>query len=161
MIVYNAASWNHKSIDKYELIRAFDVVVDLCRMEPETQIHGAIYIMDLKGLSMSQTLQFSPSFIKALVEILQCMIPLRLKGYHIINNPSIFLPIFKLVRKFLDEKYVERVHMHGSNLEALHRHIGRNNLPECYGGTIAEPWGCNYSLYEVAQLYKDQYNSLH
>lgn len=161
VVIVVVDKWDHKCIDKYEMIRAFDVLVDLCRLEPETQIHGAVYILDLKGLTMSQTLQFTPNFIKSLLEIIQYMVPLRLKGYHIINNPAIFLPIFKLVKNFLTEKYARRVQMHGTNFPALHKFIDPNHLPECYGGNLSEPWGCGIHLFEMAQLYEDQYNSLH
>lgn len=143
------------------MIRAFDVLVDIFRLEPETQIHGAVYILDLKGLTMSQTLQFTPYFVKVLLEVLQRMVPLRLKGYHIINNPGIFLPIFKLVKKFLNEKYSQRTHMHGFNLESLHRFIEPSCLPESYGGTLPAPWGCSKHFFKVAQMHQQQYDLLH
>jgi len=40
---------------------------------------------------------------------LQETVPMRLKGLHFINEPSVFSLIFALVKPFLKEKTVKRV----------------------------------------------------
>lgn len=40
-------------------------------LEPETQVNGAMVIFDMDGLSLTQTMQFTPPFAKRIVDFLQ------------------------------------------------------------------------------------------
>lgn len=45
--------------------------------EPRTQVNGVIVLMDMKGLSFSQVMQFTPSFAKMVVDWIQVSNQLR------------------------------------------------------------------------------------
>lgn len=106
---------------------------------PRLQVHGAVVIFDMDGLSLSQTWQFTPPFAKRIVDWLQDSVPLRIKGIHIVNQPKIFNIVFALFKPFLREKLRKRIIFHGSDRDSLHVHISPKCLPLAYGGTIETP----------------------
>lgn len=108
-------------------------------LEPETQVHGAVVIFDMDGLSLQQVWQFTPAFAKKIIDLIQECLPLRLKGLHIINQPKIFNMVFALFKPFLKEKLRGRIYFHGSDMESFHKHISPECLPVAYKGTVNAP----------------------
>lgn len=115
------------------------IFLEAATLEPETQVHGAVVIFDMDGLSLQQTWQFTPSFAKRIVDWLQDSVPMRIKGIHIVNQPKIFQIVFALFKPFLREKLRNRIYFHGSDFESLHKHISPKHLPPNYGGTSQIP----------------------
>ena len=64
----------------------------------------------------------------------QDAMPIRLKGIHYINEPTIMGYIFSLFKPFMKEKTRKRVHFHGHNTADLHKCIPKSILPEQYDG---------------------------
>lgn len=48
--------------------------MEAAMIEPETQICGASVIFDMDGLSLQQTMQFTPPFAKRIVDWLQVIL---------------------------------------------------------------------------------------
>ncbi|CAN8026931.1 unnamed protein product, partial [Ixodes persulcatus] len=71
--------------------------------------------------------------------------PIRLKAIYIINNPPIFEVIYSIVKLFLKQKLVDRIHFIGRDYEKLHELIPREQLPEEYGGTLSN---CDHDAFE-------------
>lgn len=115
------------------------IFLEAATLEPETQVHGAVVIFDMNGLSLQQTWQFTPSFAKRIVDWLQDSVPMRIKGIHIVNQPKIFQIVFALFKPFLREKLRNRIYFHGSDLASLHNHISAKCLPPVYGGSSEIP----------------------
>lgn len=107
-------------------------------IEPETQVHGAIVLFDMDGLSLPQTWQFTPQFAKRIVDWLQDAVPLRIKAIHIVNQPKIFQIVFALFKPFLRDKLRNRIIFHGTDRQSLHNHISPKCLPPSYGGVLSE-----------------------
>lgn len=83
--------------------------LEAAMLEPTSQIAGAVVIFDMDGLSLQQTMQFTPPFAKRIVDWLQDAVPLRIKNIHIVNQPYIFNMVFALFKPFLREKLKSRV----------------------------------------------------
>lgn len=122
-----------------EVYKGCVVFLEAAMLEPETQVHGAIVIFDMDGLSLQQTWQFTPQFAKRIVDWLQDCMPLRVKAIHIVNQPKIFTVVFALFKPFLREKLRGRIIFHGNDRKSLHNHISPQNLPPIYGGTSDIP----------------------
>lgn len=54
-----------------EVFRGVQLGLEAAMVEPRTQVCGVITIIDMKGLSFAQVLQFTPSFAKMVVDWIQ------------------------------------------------------------------------------------------
>lgn len=129
-------------------------------LEPETQVKGAVVVIDLDGLSLQQTWQFTPAFAKRMVDWLQDSVPLRIKGVHIINQPKIFNVVFALFKPFLREKLRSRIIFHGTDRVSLHKHLSPESLPACYEGTIDIPRVSGEQWYKLLMMCDKEYDAI-
>jgi CRAL/TRIO domain len=72
-------------------------------------VAGQDFIYDLKGLSMSHILQFSPSVLQCIILLFTRALPMRFKSLHFMNFPTSFMNIFQTARLLLPEKMKNRV----------------------------------------------------
>uniref|UniRef100_T1PA79 CRAL/TRIO domain protein n=1 Tax=Musca domestica TaxID=7370 RepID=T1PA79_MUSDO len=151
--------WDTEKVTKESLLQSFIVQCEYFRSEPETQISGIVIILDVDGLTMDKVLRFTPYFAKSLINYLEEGMGIRLKGYHIVNNPKIFDIVFALCKRFMNKKLSSRVHFHRSDMTSLHRYISPDCLPECYGGTLKT---CQQShgpqFYKLLEKYENDYD---
>ncbi|XP_054284199.1 alpha-tocopherol transfer protein-like isoform X2 [Macrosteles quadrilineatus] len=152
--------WKHNKCSLDEVFKGAVLFMEAAMLEPETQISGAEVIFDMDGLSMQQTMQFTPSFAKRIVDWLQDSVPLRIKGIHIVNQPYIFNIVFNLFKPFLREKLKSRIVFHGSNRDSLHKHLSPKVLPKCYGGTCEVPRVTGPQWYELLSLIDKEYMAI-
>ncbi|XP_073987397.1 alpha-tocopherol transfer protein-like isoform X2 [Rhodnius prolixus] len=131
--------WKHHKVSLDEVYKGAVLFMEAAMIEPETQICGASVIFDMDGLSLQQTMQFTPPFAKRIVDWLQDSVPLRVKGIHIINQPYIFNVVFALFKPFLREKLRSRIIFHGTDRKSLHKYLDPMCLPKEYGGTLEVP----------------------
>ena len=129
-------------------------------LEPETQVHGAVVIFDMDGLSLQQTWQFTPPFAKRIVDWLQDSVPLRVKAIHVVNQPKIFNMVFALFKPFFREKLRSRIIFHGTDRDSLHKYLEPKCLPKCYDGTIDIPRADGVEWFKLLQLCDKEYLAL-
>ncbi|KXJ78769.1 hypothetical protein RP20_CCG003567 [Aedes albopictus] len=128
--------WDPKQVSSEQLFRLFYLIHLIAQLEPETQINGAVVIMDFDGLSLKQVKALSPWFSKLLLTFIQEALPLRLKEVHIIKQPFIFKMVWALFTPFIKEKLNKRIFFHGNDMRKIHRFIDRELLPANYGGDL-------------------------
>lgn len=138
LVIELGKKWKHKEVSLDEVFKGCVIFLEAAMIEPETQVHGAVVIFDMDGLSLQQTWQFTPQFAKRIVDWLQDAVPLRIKAIHIVNQPKIFQVVFALFKPFLREKLRNRIYFHGTDRQSLHNHMSPKCLPANYGGTLAE-----------------------
>ncbi|XP_063700803.1 alpha-tocopherol transfer protein isoform X2 [Culicoides brevitarsis] len=152
--------WNHKKVSLDEVFKGCVLFLEAAMLEPETQVHGAVVIFDMNGLSLQQVWQFTPSFAKRIVDFLQECMPLRLKALHIINQPKIFNMVFALFKPFLKEKLRGRIVFHGTDMASFHQHMAPECLPLCYGGTVDAPRVRGEQWYELLMQCDKEYEAI-
>ena len=123
--------------------------------QPEVQIGGLVVILDMAGLSFGHARFLSAHLSKRTVEVIQEAFPMRFKAFHILHEPFYMDAILAVLKPFLKEKirkrvrktliiylwialifdFLPQIHLHGRNLDSLHRFIPRDVLPSQYGGT--------------------------
>ncbi|GFG39222.1 hypothetical protein Cfor_00123, partial [Coptotermes formosanus] len=67
----------------------------------------------------------------------------RMKGLHIINTPPYANIVIGILKSIFKSKLVSRIHIHGSDLQKLHKYIPKRCLPREYGGyagSVNEHW---------------------
>merc|ERR1711887_535786 len=104
---------------------------------------------------MAHNLQMTPQLVKKAMTIWQEGYPMRPKGLNYINTPAAFDTVFNIFKGFMKEKMKKRIHIHGSDLESLHKEIPKDILPKEYGGTngtvddIIKDWLMEDEKYKV------------
>ncbi|XP_055385811.1 alpha-tocopherol transfer protein-like isoform X2 [Condylostylus longicornis] len=136
LVIELGKKWNHKKVSLDEVFKGCVLFLEMALLESDTQINGGVVIFDMDGLSLSQTMQFTPPFAKRIVDWLQDSVPLRVKAIHIVNQPKIFNIVFALFKPFLREKLRSRIYFHGTDRDSLHQHMSPKVLPSCYGGIL-------------------------
>lgn len=63
--------WNTKEFSLNDIFRTLMLIVEAAAYEPITQVHGAVVILDMESLSLSQIYYFGPSFAKMTLDWLQ------------------------------------------------------------------------------------------
>ncbi|XP_011505207.1 PREDICTED: alpha-tocopherol transfer protein-like [Ceratosolen solmsi marchali] len=139
LIIELGKKWKHNEVTLDEVFKGCVLYLEAAMLEPTTQIAGAVVIFDMDGLSLQQTMQFTPPFAKRIVDWLQDAMPLRIKNIHIVNQPYIFNMVFALFKPFLREKLKSRIIFHGKDRKSLHKYISTKCLPDCYGGNLKIP----------------------
>ncbi|XP_070533464.1 alpha-tocopherol transfer protein-like [Ptychodera flava] len=114
------------------------MVLEKISEEEETQVNGVVAIGDFTGATMGHATALGPATAKKLTDLIQNVLPLRLKAIHYVNQPAIFDAMFALFKPFLGEKIKKRIHFHGEEFGNLHSHVPSNLLPAEYGGAIPE-----------------------
>lgn len=139
LILELGKKWKHNQLSLDEVFKGAVLHLEAALLEPETQVCGAVVIFDMDGLSMAQTMQFTPPFAKRIVDWLQDCVPCRIKNLHVVNQPYIFNIVFALFKPFLKDKLKKRIVFHGTDRKSLHKYISPKCLNDTYGGTLEVP----------------------
>ncbi|CAH2067258.1 unnamed protein product, partial [Iphiclides podalirius] len=160
MLVESGDRWQPRLVPLKEVFRGVQLALESAMSEPKTQINGVIVILDMKGLSFSQVMQFTPSFAKMVVDWIQDCIPIRLKAVHIVNQPYIFNMLFAIFKPFLREKLRSRIHFHGSDSQALLAHVDPRALRKRHGGSLSEPEITGEVLWKMLHHYEENFKGI-
>ncbi|XP_063697726.1 alpha-tocopherol transfer protein-like [Culicoides brevitarsis] len=108
----------------------FDMVCE----ELETIKNGVTVVIDMKDIAWS-TIKWALNSQNMKLCSRYCgFVPLRYVEIHLINTSKIANLIISLCFPFLSDGLKERIHFHKSNLESLHKFVGKDVLPMEYGG---------------------------
>ncbi|XP_014219784.1 clavesin-1 [Copidosoma floridanum] len=155
MIVNAGGKWDPSKISADQMFRLFYMVHEAAVLEPETQVHGVVVIMDFDGLSMKQVLALTPSFSMRLLSFIQEAMPLRLKEVHYVNQPFLFNMVWQMFKPFVKEKLKSRMYFHGTKMKSLHAHMVPSHLPKNYGGQLPEIDYTSADWYPTIIKYED------
>ncbi|KAK5646168.1 hypothetical protein RI129_004632 [Pyrocoelia pectoralis] len=98
-------------------------------------ICGSKVLEDYKELSVNHIQMVSPTIIKKAITCLLTTYPLRANSFHIINASDLFTKVINLVKPFLSEKIINKIHIYKSDdLDRLVQAIPLSILPIEYGG---------------------------
>ncbi|XP_038622697.1 alpha-tocopherol transfer protein [Tachyglossus aculeatus] len=134
VLIYRIAQWDPKEFSAYDVFRVSLITSELIVKEVETQRNGIKAIFDLEGWQFAHAFQISPTVAKKIAAVLTDSFPLKVRGIHLINEPSFFHSVFMMIRPFLTEKIKQRIHLHGSNYEQTLTQHFPDILPVEYGG---------------------------
>ncbi|XP_069951888.1 alpha-tocopherol transfer protein-like isoform X6 [Cherax quadricarinatus] len=119
-----------------DLMKASLAVIEVWMDEDEqASVTAMVTVEDCQSLGFSHITALTPSFVKKASALLQEGYPMRPKGLHYINTPAAFDTVFNIFKSFMKEKMRKRVHIHGTDMESLYRHVPKSVLPVEYGGT--------------------------
>ncbi|CAG9098143.1 unnamed protein product [Plutella xylostella] len=157
MLVESGERWNPREVSLSEMFRGVQLGLESAMVEPRTQVCGVVVILDVKGLSLTHIMQFTPSFAKMVVDWIQDCTPIRLKAVHIINQPFIFNMLFALFKPFLREKLRKRIYFHGADRASLLAHVDARALRRRHGGALPDPEIPGELLWKMLNYYEDNF----
>ncbi|XP_070577967.1 alpha-tocopherol transfer protein-like [Ptychodera flava] len=138
ILIFRPGKWNPDVCPAVDSMKATVITVERLLEEEETQINGVVFIGDFIDYSMKQAVHIGPYFARMNTSILQNAMPMRIKGFHFINTPTIFEAGMALWRPLMSEKMRQRMHLHGDEYGTLHKHIPSAVLPTDCGGTSSQ-----------------------
>lgn len=118
--------------------------------EHETQLNGMVVIIDFKDTPWCCLKWLQPKLIRIGSEKSE-LLPLKGLQVHMVNQSTLMNTVCQAVRPFMSKALLEKFHFHGKGcFEQLHEEVGRENLPEEYGGpkgsTVDFEFGYRYLL---------------
>ncbi|XP_069187328.1 retinol-binding protein pinta isoform X1 [Procambarus clarkii] len=131
-----AGDFDPKEVSVDEINKACLTILDISTEEDEqSTITGTVMVGDVEKMTLAHVAAFTPSMMKKSMVLWQEGYPMRPKGLNYINTPAAFDTVFNIFKSFMKEKMKKRVHLHGNDLESLHRQVPKEVLPVEYGGT--------------------------
>jgi len=99
-------------------------------------VKGVVVISDNKGVDAALMKSMTPSLAKKCIVIFQDGYPSNPKENHLVNIPSFMEKFAKLMLSFASQKMRDRskFHARGSSYKELHKSVGKDVLPQEYGG---------------------------
>ncbi|XP_052239474.1 alpha-tocopherol transfer protein-like isoform X1 [Dreissena polymorpha] len=135
VIMFRPGRWDPSKYPIDDIFRTnFLTLTTLLEEEEEIQICGIILLADLKHMGWKQTKKIKPFYAKKMFKAMEDCFPMRFKGIHYLNEPAVFDYIFAIMKPFLKEKILSRVHFHGNKYHELKEYIDEEHLPSDYGG---------------------------
>ncbi|CAL1269982.1 unnamed protein product [Larinioides sclopetarius] len=105
---------------------------------PLNQICGFSFILDFEGFQFSDLTVFTPGWVRLFTDTVLSAYPCRTKAVYIVNAPTPFRILYRMVYPFVSKKLHDRVSFHYSNdnWQSLHDLIPVDILPDLYNGKV-------------------------
>ncbi|XP_065367084.1 alpha-tocopherol transfer protein-like [Calliphora vicina] len=122
-------------IDIEDLFCVLNAMHEIFLMDdPYACINGIVYILDMKNISISMASQFTPSFLRKIVQFYEKSLPLRIKAVHLLNTPGFFHSVLSILLPLLSEKLRQRMFVYGQTYDNLEEKVPKKYLPLYLGG---------------------------
>ncbi|BFZ21417.1 hypothetical protein BsWGS_24456 [Bradybaena similaris] len=136
VIVIRPGKWDPDRYPLTEVPKAIFLLMWKILEDEETQVSGIHLINNLEGFTLKHASHMNPSFAKTLMSILQDVLPLRLKRYDFVNEPTFFDVVFAILKPFMKDKLVKRIVLNGDKFDKIHATIEPEFLPTDLGGKL-------------------------
>jgi len=132
-------SRNHNHRLRGDLEDCNSYLLDLfegCMTNASSEASSFLCVADLRGFQMKNR---DMSFVNRMVAIAQNMLPERLGTVLVLFAPWFFWALWKIIKGWIDERTVRKVHYLGSNAkEVLSKFLEDDQIPISCGGTMPE-----------------------
>ena len=142
-------------------IAAMVISLEVLLKEESNQIYGITMVLDRNYLTYQLIHQVNPSVARQGIDVLQNVLPLRIRSMNFINESKFFQAIFLTLNLFINKSLKDLIIHHGKNFDSLYKVVEASVLPPEYKGTgpgidnVAESWKKKiFGEYELLQANK-------
>ncbi|CAH1105709.1 unnamed protein product [Psylliodes chrysocephalus] len=135
MLIFRIGEWRPSEFTPTELLQFVVFLTQITLLEPQTQIKGAILLVDLSGLSLEMVWYLTPTLARHVVNLAASSFPVRLEAVHFLYTSWIFDTAYNIFKVFIPERFRDRIHFH-NNLDTLYDDVDPKYLPNSLGGAI-------------------------
>ncbi|XP_067122681.1 clavesin-1-like isoform X2 [Centruroides vittatus] len=147
--------WDATKVRAIDVARCILLLIDMELNDHPMQVNGLYVLIDVKTFSWRHFIQFTPTFIYLLLSSLYQSIPLNYKGVHFVNVNKYLQAVVAMAYPFLPYKLKQRFHIHGSNMEKLHKEIEPKYLNAEFGCELSpfDASETNQKLRDIEELF--------
>nr|CAH7768952.1 unnamed protein product [Callosobruchus chinensis] len=146
-----------ESFDTYDCF-GHQMNINEIRLHEEINL-GDILIIDLANVKAGHVVKFTPVHMRKASIIIEKVFSNRIKGIHIINAPAFVEPVINVLKSFLKQKLLNRIHVHNSQ-KLLLNHIPSEVLPKDYGGNEMPLEELNDLWLKKLEEYQERFDKL-
>ncbi|KAF5275900.1 hypothetical protein FQR65_LT04139 [Abscondita terminalis] len=138
-VLFRIENATPETLSVSDFIKLSTIVTDVTLRECiSSSIAGRAVLLDLKNMSPGFFTLITPTTIKQYITCHLNVYPLRLKAIHLINFPTILVPLMNLFKKLIGHKLGNRVILYSAE-NTVTRYLPLSILPSEFGGT-GEPF---------------------
>uniref|UniRef100_H2XNU9 CRAL-TRIO domain-containing protein n=1 Tax=Ciona intestinalis TaxID=7719 RepID=H2XNU9_CIOIN len=135
VFLFKIKDWKPETYPFWKVVQTYIYLIEHLLKSEETQINGIVIIENFEDYSFRQMAAVGISDYKKMIGMLQGAFPLRFKGVHFLGQPEFFVKVYALIKKCINSKLLQRVHLHGRTLDAFHKEFPADIIPSDFGGT--------------------------
>lgn len=144
ILIVRTARWNPDEVSPEEIFQM--VILVLC-LDKSISKDGIHLVFDCSGVNFHRFHRFGPSNLKLVAHLADNSLPVKVKKVHIVHENTIVSMALNFLKQFMSKKLQNRIQIHGSKLDELHKCCFPRCLSKELGGTMSESAAYSYGEY--------------